>query len=59
VQFSPASYHFISLQSRYSPQHPVLRHPQSVSLGMRGQESHPYNTKVKFYLLSFIFFESR
>jgi hypothetical protein len=32
VQFSPTSRHFISLRSKYSPQHPVLKHPQSVFL---------------------------
>jgi hypothetical protein len=26
---------------------------------MRGQVSHPYNKKIKLYLLSFIFLESR
>jgi hypothetical protein len=31
-QFSPASYHFIPLRSKYSPQHPVLKHPHSVFL---------------------------
>jgi hypothetical protein len=30
MQFSPTSYHFILFRSKYSPQHPVLRHPQSV-----------------------------
>jgi hypothetical protein len=29
MQFSPISRHFISLRSKYSPQHPVLKHPQS------------------------------
>jgi hypothetical protein len=29
VQFSPPFRHFISLLSTYSPQHPVLKHPQS------------------------------
>jgi hypothetical protein len=31
VQFSPVSRHFISLQNKYSPQHPLLKHPQSRS----------------------------
>jgi hypothetical protein len=31
MQFSPTSRHF-SLQSKYSPQHPVLIHPQSMFL---------------------------
>jgi hypothetical protein len=30
MQFSPASRHFISLRSKYSPQHPVLIYPKSV-----------------------------
>jgi hypothetical protein len=30
MQFSPISRHFISLRSKYSPQHPVLKHPQSM-----------------------------
>jgi hypothetical protein len=32
MQFSPASYYLIPLGSRYSPQHPVLKHPQSMFL---------------------------
>jgi hypothetical protein len=28
MQFSPTSRHFVSLRSKYSPQHPVLMHPQ-------------------------------
>jgi hypothetical protein len=30
VQLSPFSRYFISLRSKYSPQHPVLKHPQSM-----------------------------
>jgi hypothetical protein len=30
MKFFPASCHFISLRSKYSPQHPVLKHPQSM-----------------------------
>jgi hypothetical protein len=32
MQFSQTSCHFISLRSKYSPQHPVLKHPQSMFL---------------------------
>jgi hypothetical protein len=32
MQFTPISRHFISLQSKYSPQYPVLKHPQSMFL---------------------------
>jgi hypothetical protein len=30
MPFSPISRHFISLWTKYSPQHPVLKHPQSI-----------------------------
>jgi hypothetical protein len=29
TQFSPSSCHFIPLWSKYSPRHPVLKHPQT------------------------------
>jgi hypothetical protein len=32
MQFSPTSCHLIPLGSKYSPQHPVLKHPQSMFL---------------------------
>jgi hypothetical protein len=32
MQFSLSSCHFILLKSKYSPQHHVLKHPQSVLL---------------------------
>jgi hypothetical protein len=32
MQFSPISRRFISLQHRNSPQHPFLKHPQSMLL---------------------------
>jgi hypothetical protein len=32
MQFSPASFHFISHWSKYSPQCPVLKHPHSMFL---------------------------
>jgi hypothetical protein len=30
MQFFPPCRHFIPLRSNYSPQHPVLKHPQSL-----------------------------
>jgi len=30
MQFSPPSSYFLSLMSKYSLQHPVLKHPQSM-----------------------------
>jgi hypothetical protein len=32
MQSSPTSRHYLPLRSKYSPQHPVLRHPQSTLL---------------------------
>jgi hypothetical protein len=32
MKFSPVSRQLISLRTKYSPQHPVLKHPQSVLL---------------------------
>jgi hypothetical protein len=32
LQLSPLSRYFIPFRSKYSPQHPVLKHPQSVLL---------------------------
>jgi hypothetical protein len=32
VQFSPISHHFICLRIKYSPQHPVFKHPLWVDL---------------------------
>jgi hypothetical protein len=32
MQFSQTSYYFIVLRSKCSPQHPVLKHPQSMFL---------------------------
>jgi hypothetical protein len=32
MQFSPTSCYFISLRPKYSPQHPVLKYPQSMFL---------------------------
>jgi hypothetical protein len=45
MQFSSASCHFIPLRSKYSPQHPVHKHPQSLfALNVRDRVSHPYRT---------------
>jgi hypothetical protein len=32
MQPSPTSCHFITLRAKYSPQHPVLKHIQSVNM---------------------------
>jgi hypothetical protein len=34
MQFSPILHHFISLRCKYSPQHPALKHPQSMYVCM-------------------------
>jgi hypothetical protein len=60
--FSPPSSHSIALWSKYSPQHPVLEHPQFMFLSVRDNVPHPYRTTGKIivlYILTFIFFDSR
>jgi hypothetical protein len=63
MQFSPISCHFISLRTKYSPQHPVLKHPQSMFLPeCEIPISHPYGItgKIKFlYILIFTLLDSR
>jgi hypothetical protein len=45
VQGSPTSCHFISLRPKYSPKHPVLKHPHSMFLPkIRVQVAHTYRT---------------
>jgi hypothetical protein len=46
MQFSPISRHVIFLPSKYSPQHPVLKHPQSMILNVRDQVSRPYGYSI-------------
>jgi hypothetical protein len=52
VQSSAAFFHSIPLMSKYSPQHPILRYPQSVFF-----PSDPYKTsgKIALYILIFTF----
>jgi hypothetical protein len=50
MQSSPTSSHFLPLRSKYPPQHPVLKHVQSV----RDKISHKYRTTVKITGFSFI-----
>jgi hypothetical protein len=48
MQFSRTSCHLIPLRSKYSPQHPVLKHLSLYSsLNVRDQVSHPYRTTGK------------
>jgi hypothetical protein len=46
MQFSPTCYHAILLWSKYSPQQPVLKHPQSMFL--------PYYQRPSFTPVQFI-----
>jgi hypothetical protein len=55
MQFSPTSYHFITLRLKYSLQH-------CSSLNVRDQVSHPYRTTGKiivWYILICMFLDSR
>jgi hypothetical protein len=46
MQFSAPSRHFISLRPKYSPQHPVLRHPQCMSLPLCSDKSTLKNSLI-------------
>jgi len=62
MQSSPASRHFLPHRSKYSPQHPVLKHNLCSSHSVRDQVSHPYKTVGKIivlYILIFKFLETR
>jgi hypothetical protein len=62
MQFSTFSRRLIPLQSKYPPQHPVLRHPQSMFLPVRDLVSHPYRTTgriIVLYNLLVTFFDTR
>jgi hypothetical protein len=63
MQLSPPSRHSIPLWSKYSTQHPVLKHPQLCSsLNVKDHVSHPYRTTYKIlvlYILTFTFFDRR
>jgi hypothetical protein len=57
MQHSPASRHFLPLMSKYSPQHPVLKHPQSMFfLNVRIQVSYSFKTEGKTIVLCILIF---
>jgi len=56
MQSSPVSRHFLPFRSKYSPQHPVLKHPQSMFfLSVMEQVSQPYKTTDKIMVFYIIF----
>jgi hypothetical protein len=60
MQFSPTSGHIISLRSKYSPQHPVLKHPQSMILPERSRSfSSIQNRKQNYNFVYSNFYVSR
>jgi len=61
MQSSPPSCHFIHLRSKYSPQHPILRHNCS-SHSVRDQVSLQYKTAgniIILYILIFKFLKTK
>jgi hypothetical protein len=58
MQFSPTSHHFISLWSKRSSQHPVLKHPQSMLLTYCQRQSFTpiqnHRQNYNLYILIFI-----
>jgi hypothetical protein len=47
TQFSPISRHFVSLWSKYSPQHPVLKHPHSQNYSFVYSNSYVFRQKMR------------
>jgi hypothetical protein len=61
MQSSPAC-PFLPLTSKYSTQHPVLKHNLCSLLSVRDQVSHPYKTKdiiMVLYILIFVYLERK
>jgi hypothetical protein len=56
MQFSPTSHHVIPLRSKYSPQHPVLKHPQSMFLP---ECQTPSSTPIQNHRQTFTLLDSR
>ena len=57
VVFS-TSCHFVSLRSKYSPQHIILKHPKpTFLLQISDHVLHPYNTTDRIILLYFLIFK--
>jgi hypothetical protein len=52
MQFSVASFYFLPLKFKYSPQHHVVKHPHCSSLNVRDQVSHPYKATGKIIVRS-------
>jgi hypothetical protein len=50
MKFSPATYHFIPVWSKYSPQHPVLKHP-AYSLPLMLETEFHIHTKLQAELI--------
>jgi hypothetical protein len=50
MSFSPLPCYFVSLRLKYSPQHPILKHPQSTSLPQYNRPSFTpiYNNRQNY-----------
>jgi len=52
MQLPPLSFYLVPLRPKFSPQHPILKHPQpTFSLNVSDQVSHPYKTTCKIIFL--------
>jgi hypothetical protein len=55
--FPTTSYYLIALRCKYSPQHPVLKHLQSMFFpNVRDKVPHPYKTKGNTVVLHILIF---
>jgi hypothetical protein len=61
MKFSPLPCYLVPLRPKYSPQHPILLHPQPTFLfNVSDQVSHPYTTTgeiIVLYILIFRFLD--
>ena len=58
MQSHPFPRYLVPPRSKYSPQHPVLKHPQLLSsLNVNDQVSHPYKTTGKIIILYILIFK--
>jgi hypothetical protein len=47
MQFSPPPRHSILFRPKYSPQHPILNHPQLILHGSKSQKTSLIHTALK------------
>jgi hypothetical protein len=49
MQLSPPSCHSTPLWPKYSPQYPVLKHPQFMGYNKEGPNKYEYKRRMEYY----------